>query len=148
VLLATDGSANGLLTVKGGGSGTPYKPGETLRRDFFVEMNGREVFKYAVRNMTSICKQVLEKHALGKEQVDVFIPHQANLRIIEAVGSRLDIPAEKVFVNLQKYGNTSAASVIIALSEARAEGFIKDGDLVLLGTFGGGFTWGSALVRF
>jgi 3-oxoacyl-[acyl-carrier-protein] synthase-3 len=148
VMLATDGSANGLLTVKGGGSGTPCKLGETIGRDFFVEMNGREVYKYAVRSMSSICKQVLEKHGLHKDQVDVFIPHQANLRIIDAVGTRLEMPAEKVFTNVHKYGNTSAASVIIALSEARAEGFIKDGNLVLLATFGGGFTWGTALVRF
>lgn len=148
VLLATDGSVSDLLTVKGGGSGSAYKPGETLRRDFFVEMNGREVYKYAVRAMSSICKTMLEKHGLTKEQVDVFIPHQANLRIIDAVGLRLDMPTEKIFTNVQKYGNTSAASVIIALSEARAEGFIKDGDTVLLSTFGGGFTWGSALVRF
>ncbi|OGR40051.1 MAG: 3-oxoacyl-ACP synthase [Desulfovibrionales bacterium GWA2_65_9] len=148
VLLATDGSAHGLLTVKGGGSGAPYKPGETVRRDFFVEMNGREVFKYAVRAMSSICKKMLEKNSLDKDQVDVFIPHQANLRIIDAVGTRLEMPTEKIFTNLQKYGNTSAASVIIALSEAREEGFIKDGNLVLLSTFGGGFTWGSALLRF
>ncbi len=148
VLLASDGSLGGLLTIKGGGSGTPYKPGGTVGRDFCVEMNGREVFKYAVRAMASICKEVLAKNGLTKEAVDVFIPHQANLRIIDAVGSRMEMPAEKVFTNVQKYGNTSAASVIIALSEARAEAFIKDGDLVLLGTFGGGFTWGSALVRF
>ncbi|MBU1229820.1 MAG: ketoacyl-ACP synthase III [Proteobacteria bacterium] len=148
VLVSSNGGVNGLLTVKGGGSGTPYKPGETIRRDFFVEMNGREVFKYAVRNMTAICKTVLEKNGVSKEQVDVFIPHQANLRIIDAVGERMEVPPHKIFTNLQKYGNTSAASVIIAMSEARAEGFIKDGDLVLLGTFGGGFTWGSALVQF
>ncbi|MDO9084218.1 MAG: beta-ketoacyl-ACP synthase III [Humidesulfovibrio sp.] len=148
VLLSADGSAGGLLTIKGGGSGTPYKLGETVRRDFFVEMNGREVFKYAVRNMTAICKTVLTKNGVSKDQVDVFIPHQANMRIIDAVGSRMEVPPHKIFTNLQKYGNTSAASVIIALSEARAEGFVKDGDLVLLGTFGGGFTWGSALVQF
>jgi 3-oxoacyl-[acyl-carrier-protein] synthase III len=148
VMLATDGSVSDLLTVKGGGSGSPYKPGETLRRDFFVEMNGREVYKYAVRAMSSICKTMMEKHGLDTDKVDVFIPHQANLRIIDAVGSRLNMPAEKVFTNVQKYGNTSAASVIIALSEARSEGFIKDGNTVLLSTFGGGFTWGSALVRF
>jgi len=132
VMLATDGSVSDLLTVKGGGSGSPYKPGETVRRDFFVEMNGREVYKYAVRAMSSICKTMMEKHGLVKEQVDVFIPHQANLRIIDAVGSRLEMPAEKIFTNVQKYGNTSAASVIIALSEARAEGFIKAGHRAML----------------
>jgi len=148
VLLATDGSANDLLTVKGGGSGSPVKPGETVGRSFFVEMNGREVYKYAVRAMSGICQTMMAKHGLNNDQIDVFIPHQANLRIIDAVGQRLEMPAEKVFTNVQKYGNTSAASVIIALSEAREEGFIKDGNMVLLSTFGGGFTWGSALVRF
>jgi len=148
VLLATDGSAHDLLTVKGGGSGAPYKPGETVRRDFFVEMNGREVYKYAVRAMTGICQTMMAKHGVAKEQVDVFIPHQANLRIIDAVGARLDMPAERIFTNVQKYGNTSAASVIIALSEAVESGFIKDTNLVLLSTFGGGFTYGSCLLRF
>ena len=148
VMLATDGSAHDLLTVKGGGSGSPVKPGAIVSRDFFVEMNGREVYKYAVRAMSSICREMLNKHGLTNADVDVFIPHQANLRIIDAVGARLEMPPEKIFTNVQKYGNTSAASVIIALSEARQEGFVKDGDLVLLSTFGGGFTWGSALVRF
>lgn len=148
VLLATDGSVNGLLTVKGGGSGTPYKLGDAIRRDFFVEMNGREVYKHAVRSMSSVCGEILEKHGYTKDDVDVFIPHQANLRIVEAVGKRLDIPESKVFTNLQKYGNTSAASVPLALSEAVAAGVVKPGHLVLLGTFGGGFTWGSSLLRF
>ncbi|MBU1041086.1 MAG: ketoacyl-ACP synthase III [Proteobacteria bacterium] len=148
VMLATDGSAHDLLTVKGGGSGSPVKPGGIVSRDFFVQMNGREVYKYAVRAMSSICREMLEKHGLTNDEVDVFIPHQANLRIIDAVGTRLEMPTEKIFTNVHKYGNTSAASVIIALSEARQEGVIKDGNLVLLSTFGGGFTWGSALVRF
>lgn len=148
VMLSSDGAVGELLTIKGGGSGTPYKLGDVIRRDFFVEMQGREVYKHAVRAMSSICEEVLAKNGLGVNDVDVFIPHQANLRIVEAVGKRLDMPEAKVFTNLQKYGNTSAASVPIALSEAVAEGVIKPGGLVLLGTFGGGFTWGSALVRF
>ncbi len=148
VLAASDGSVGELLTIKGGGSGTPYKLGDTIRNDFFVQMNGREVYKHAVRAMSSICQQVLEKRGLTCGDVNVFIPHQANLRIVEAVGKRLEIDEAKVFTNLQKYGNTSAASVPLALSEAHDEGFIKPGDLVLLGTFGGGFTWGSALVQF
>jgi 3-oxoacyl-[acyl-carrier-protein] synthase-3 len=148
VLVSSDGAVGDLLTIKGGGSGTPYKLNDAVRKDFFVEMNGREVYKHAVRAMSSICEDVLQKHGLAKGDVDVFIPHQANLRIVEAVGKRLDIPESKVFTNLQKYGNTSAASVPLALSEAVADGFIKPGHLVLLGTFGGGFTWGSALVRF
>lgn len=148
VLVASDGAVGDLLTIKGGGSGTPYKLGETIRRDFFVEMNGREVYKHAVRAMSSVCEELLTRHGLTKDDVDVLIPHQANLRIVEAVGKRLDIPESKVFTNLQKYGNTSAASVPLALSEAVAQGFVKPGNLVLMGTFGGGFTWGSALVKF
>lgn len=148
VLLAADGSVGDLLTVKGGGSGTPYKLGDAVRKDFFVEMNGREVYKHAVRNMSGICEEILTKHGLTDKDVDVFIPHQANLRIVEAVGKRLNLPEERVFTNLQKYGNTSAASVPLALSEAVGDGVIKPGHTVLLGTFGGGFTWGSALLRF
>lgn len=148
VLVASDGAVGDLLTIKGGGSGTPYKLGETIRRDFFVEMNGREVYKHAVRAMSGVCEELMTRHGFTCADVDVFIPHQANLRIVEAVGKRLAMPEEKVFTNLQKYGNTSAASVPLALSEAVTEGFVKPGNLVLLGTFGGGFTWGSALVRF
>jgi len=148
VLVSADGAMGDLLTVKGGGSGTPYKLGEAIRSDFFVQMNGREVYKHAVRSMSSICAELLQKHGLTSQDVDVFIPHQANLRIVEAVGKRLEIPEAKVFTNLQKYGNTSAASVPLGLSEAVAEGFVKPGHLVLLGTFGGGFTWGSGLIRF
>jgi 3-oxoacyl-[acyl-carrier-protein] synthase-3 len=148
VLVASDGSVGDLLTIKGGGSGTTYALGDTVRRDFFVEMNGREVYKHAVRAMSGVCEEVMARHGLTPADVDVFIPHQANLRIVEAVGKRLSLPEEKVFTNLQKYGNTSAASVPLALAEACLEGFIKPGNLVLLGTFGGGFTWGSALIRF
>jgi len=148
VLVASDGAMGDLLTIKGGGSGTPYKLGDAVRRDFFVEMNGREVYKHAVRAMSGVCEELMTRHGYTCADVDVFIPHQANLRIVEAVGKRLGMPTEKVFTNLQKYGNTSAASVPLALSEAHAEGVIKPGNLVLLGTFGGGFTWGSALVRF
>ncbi|MBI5518452.1 MAG: ketoacyl-ACP synthase III [Desulfovibrio sp.] len=148
VLVSSDGAVGDLLTIKGGGSGTPYKLGDAIRRDFFVEMNGREVYKHAVRAMSSICEEMLTRHGLTTSDVDVFIPHQANLRIVEAVGKRLDMPEAKVFTNLQKYGNTSAASVPLALSEAVAEGFVKPGSLVLLGTFGGGFTWGSGLLKF
>lgn len=148
VLLSSDGAMGDLLTVKGGGCAHTYKPGETIRDDFFVQMQGREVYKHAVRSMSGICEAILEKNGIDKDQVDVFIPHQANMRIIEAVGKKMDMPTEKLFTNVHKYGNTSAASVIIALSEARDTGFIKDGNLVLLGTFGGGFTWGSALVQF
>lgn len=148
VMLSSDGALGELLTVKGGGSAQTYAAGETVGEEYFVQMQGREIYKHAVRSMTEISKAVLKKNGLGIEDVDVLVPHQANLRIIEAVGKKLGIAKEKVFVNVEKYGNTSAASVPIALSEAVQSGFIGKGQLVLITTFGGGFTWGSALVRF
>lgn len=148
VLLRSDGALGDFLTVKGGGSARPYALGETVCEDFFIQMQGRDVFKHAVRSMESVSREVLERNGFGVDQVDVCIPHQANLRIIEHVGKKLTIPEDKIFVNLDRYGNTSAASIPIALAEALQTGFVKAGDLVLLTTFGGGFTWGSALLRF
>ena len=147
-MLAADGSLGNLLTVHGGGSAYAYKLGEPVGEEFFVQMAGRDVFKHAVRSMAGICNDLLERNGLTRADVDVLLPHQANYRIIDAVGRKLEIPEEKVFCNIHKYGNTSAASVPLALSEAVEDGFIKDGDLVLLTTFGGGFTWGATLVQF
>jgi 3-oxoacyl-[acyl-carrier-protein] synthase-3 len=147
-LLSSEGKLGSLLTVRGGASGTPYKPGEPVRRDFFVEMQGREVFRHAVRAMLSVSAELLERNGFKPEDVGVFIPHQANMRIIEAVGQKIGVPRERIYVNVDRYGNTSAASIAIALAEARLTGFVKDGDLVLMATFGGGFTWGAALVQF
>lgn len=148
VKLATDGNLGSLLTVSGGGSASTYKPGETIRDDYFVQLQGREVFKHAVRSMSTICESILGANGLEKTDVDVLLPHQANWRIIDAVGRKLEFPAEKVYSNVERFGNTSAASVPLALSEAVDTGFIKDGDTVLLTSFGGGFTWGSALLKF
>ncbi len=148
VILRSDGALGDFLTIRGGGSARPYALGEIVREDFFIQMQGRDVFKHAVRSMESVSREILERNGFGVEQVDVFISHQANLRIIEHVGKKLGFPEDKVFVNLDRYGNTSAASVPIALAEALQTGFVKAGDLVLLATFGGGFTWGSALLRF
>lgn len=148
VILSSDGALGNLLAVRGGGSAFPYKPGDTIRRDFFVEMQGREVFRHAVRSMLSVSAEILERNGLTPDEVDVFIPHQANLRIIEAVGDKVGVPRERIFINVDRYGNTSAAAVAIALAEARLTGFIKNGDLVLLTAFGGGFTWGAVLLRF
>ncbi len=147
-LLSSEGKLGSLLTVRGGASGTTYKPGEPVRRDFFVEMQGREVFRHAVRAMLSVSAELLERNGFKPEDVGVFIPHQANMRIIEAVGQKIGVPRERIYVNVDRYGNTSAASIAIALAEARLTGFVKDGDLVLMATFGGGFTWGAALVQF
>jgi 3-oxoacyl-[acyl-carrier-protein] synthase-3 len=148
ILLRSDGSLWPLLTVKGGGSGWPVKLGDVVREDFFIEMNGPEVYKNAVRSMGSVCEEIMEKNGLSGDDIDLFIPHQANLRIIEAVGKRLKFFGDRVMVTVDRYGNTSAASVAIALADAVAEGRIKPGARVLLATFGGGFTWGAALLKF
>jgi len=148
IRLAADGSLGDLLTVNGGGSRYAYKLGETVGEEFFVQFQGREVFKHAVRNMCGICETVLKDNGMVKADVDVLIPHQANWRIIDAVGRKLEIPAERVFSNVDRYGNTSAASVPVALSEALDTEFVKKGDTVLIPTFGGGFTWAAALIQF
>ncbi|MDR3176559.1 MAG: ketoacyl-ACP synthase III [Desulfovibrio sp.] len=148
VLLGSDGSQGNLLLMDGGFASLPYKLGEPVGPEYFIRMNGGLVFKNAVRRLAESCAEILKRNGYGVEQVDLFVPHQANLRIIEAVGSRLGIEKEKVFLNVHKYGNTSAASVPIALGEALREGRIREGMLVLVSTFGGGLTWGSALLKF
>lgn len=148
IILAADGSLGDLLTVNGGGSAHSYKKGETVGDEYFVQMQGRDIFKHAVRNMVSVSEALLAKHGIDKNDVDVLIPHQANMRIIDAVGRKFDIPEEKVYSNIDRYGNTSAASVPVALTEAVQTGFVKKGDLVLIPTFGGGFTWGAGLIQF
>ncbi|KAB1442117.1 beta-ketoacyl-ACP synthase III [Pseudodesulfovibrio senegalensis] len=148
VKLSTDGSLANLLTVSGGGSAATYKLGDTVGPEYFIQMQGREIFKHAVRSMTGICNQILEDNNLTNKDVDVLIPHQANWRIIDAVGRKFEIPAEQVYSNVQRFGNTSAASVPLALSEADETGFLKEGNLVMLTAFGGGFTWASALLQY
>lgn len=148
VILHADGAAADLLTVRGGGSACPPVLGATIGPEYFVEMNGREVYKYAVRLMTEVSQEILAKNGLAVSDVDLFIPHQANIRIIEAVARKLDIPLERCFVDVDRFGNTSAASIPIALTEARAHGRIHPGDTVLLASFGGGFTWAAALLQF
>ena len=110
-------------------------------------MNGRHVFKYAVTKFPEVIKEALDAAGINKDEVDLVIPHQANLRITEAVRMRLELPEEKVYSNIHKYGNTTAASIPIALSEAISEGVINEGSMVCLAAFGSGFTWASALLR-
>jgi len=148
ILLHANGKLGDLLTVTGGGSSHPPQLGEPIDENYFVQMQGQEVFKYAVRYMANVCKDILVKNNLSSEQIDLFVPHQANVRIIDALRKKLELDPEKVFVNVQNYGNTSAASVPLALSEAYAEGKIKSGDKVLMVAFGGGFTWGSSILQF
>jgi 3-oxoacyl-[acyl-carrier-protein] synthase-3 len=114
----------------------------------YINMKGRELFKLAVKSMEEVCLEVLQRAGLSVEQIDLFVPHQANIRIVEALAERLSLSMEKVYSNIHKYGNTSAASIPIALTEAYLEGRLKRGDLVLMTAMGGGLTWGAMLIRF
>lgn len=114
----------------------------------FIKMHGNEVFKVAVRALENVALEALEHNGLKGDDIDWFIPHQANERIITATAKRLGVPMEKVYMNLHRYGNTSAASIPLALDEAVRDGKVREGDLILLDAFGGGFTWASALVRW
>ena len=147
VRCGADGRQYPLLTV-GGGTSRNYKPGDPIQNDFYLQMQGREVFKQAVRSLSTVCSELLEGNGLTLEDIDLFIPHQANLRIIEAVGDPLKLGSEKIFVNLDEYGNTSAASIPLGIGDACAQGRIRPGSRVLLSAFGGGFTWGAALLEF
>ncbi len=145
---ASDGSQAQLLMTPGGGSKNPCSQEVLDKRLNYMKMSGNEVFKIAVKTLTNDVVDILAKNKLEAKQIDHFIPHQANLRIIEAVRAKLDFPEEKTVYTIAKYGNTSAASIPMAINDAYEDGRIKKGDLMLLDTFGGGFTWGSALVRF
>ncbi len=145
--LHSDGNLWELIHAPGGGSLHPYSPETSKQWVHAIKMLGNETFKHAVTKLVEVSREALESNGVAVSDVDLFVPHQANERIISAVGKRLGIPEEKVFMNLSRYGNTSAASIPIALAEARAQGRLKKGDLVLLAAFGAGLTWGSALVR-
>ncbi|RKX30918.1 MAG: 3-oxoacyl-ACP synthase [Verrucomicrobia bacterium] len=147
-VLHSDGSLGELLMVPGGGSRAPASHESVDKGLHFLKMQGREVFKYAVNNMTAAALEVLEKTGLKKDQIACVIPHQANHRIIKAVADRVGIPLERFFINVDRYGNTSAASVIIALDEAVRSGRVRPGDLVMFLVFGGGFTWGAMVLEW
>jgi 3-oxoacyl-[acyl-carrier-protein] synthase III len=146
--LGADGTCGSLIEMPAGGSRMPATEETVRNRLHTVHMKGNEVYKMGVRGMADVCIKVLEKAKCSPADVDLFVPHQANLRIIEATAKRLEMPMEKVFTNIHKYGNTSAASVPLALDEARRMGRLHSGDLVLMVVFGGGLTWGAALVRW
>ncbi len=147
-LIRSDGSYWELLYQAGVGSRHPAVQKTLDDKEIFLRMQGNEVFKLAVRAMEDAALQVLADNNLVPGDIDLFIPHQANKRIIDAIGKRLGLPAEKVFVNLDRYGNTSAASIPLALDEANRSGRIKEGDLVMFDAFGGGLTWGAMPVRW
>lgn len=142
-----DGSQKDILAVPLG-SAQPLTPESVARGDHYLTMAGREVFKQAVRSLVEVSKAVLDKVGLSVADIDYYITHQANKRIISAVGSHLDLPPEKVPMNLQRYGNTSAASLPILLAELVENGSIKPGQLLLISAFGGGLTWGAVLLRW
>ena len=146
--LFSNGSLFHLLEIPGGGTAMPWTAEGLIRGDHFVKMQGKEVYRVAVESMTQSSQLALQKGGFTIADVDVFIPHQANLRIMDGVAKRLQIPEKKVFMNVDRVGNTSGASIAIALDEAIHQKKIKQGDLVLLTTFGAGFAWGSALIRW
>ncbi|VAX16905.1 3-oxoacyl-[acyl-carrier-protein] synthase, KASIII [hydrothermal vent metagenome] len=144
----SNGAYGDLLTTGGVASRRPETGRAIEDAGYFLEMKGNQTFKVAVKRMADVASRLLEKNGLTAGDVDIVIPHQANIRIINAVGKSLGVPEEKVFVNIDRYGNTSAASIPIAMYEAVEEGRVKPGDLVLLVAFGGGLTWGATLIRW
>ncbi len=148
VVLSNDGSKAECLYIPGGGSRNPTSEETLKQRQHFIKMNGPEVFKSAVRGMSEACILAAQRADVKLSEVDLMVAHQANARIIEAIQKRLNMPAEKVYQNLQRYGNTSAASVPIALYDAQQEGRIKVGTRLVVAGFGGGFSCGAALVRW
>jgi 3-oxoacyl-[acyl-carrier-protein] synthase-3 len=143
----SDGTLAKLLMLPGGGSRNPATHETVDQKMHYMKMDGREVFKHAITCMTSAAREALDKCGLSVDDVQCIIPHQANMRIIQAVADRIGGGPDKYYINVDRLGNTSAASVIVALDEAVKAGRVKKGDLVLLVAFGGGFTWGATLVE-
>jgi len=146
--LGADGSKGDLLELPAGGSRLPASHETVDQRLHYMKMKGSEVFKFAGRAMAKSNQKVLEQTGLTIDQIDLLIPHQANMRIIEVAARLSNLPMERVYLNIAKYGNTSAATTAVGLHEAREEGRIKPGSKVILVSFGGGFTWGSCLIQF
>lgn len=151
-ILSTCLGANGdeweLLYMPGGGSRIPPSEESIRNKSHYLKMKGKEVFKEAVKALESSSLEAIRRADITPEEIDLFIPHQANYRILDAVRRRVGLPEEKVFSNLDRYGNTSSASVPLALDEAVRSGRVKEGDTILISVFGAGFTWGAAVVRW
>lgn len=144
--IKTDGRLDQLLWMPGGGTRFPLSVSLSENLNC-IKMEGPEVFKAAVTAMGDAATHILQQTGLTPEEIDLLIPHQANIRIINATARKLKLPPEKVYINIQDYGNTSAASIPVAIDEAKQKGILKPGDICLMVAFGGGFTWGSAVVR-
>jgi 3-oxoacyl-[acyl-carrier-protein] synthase-3 len=146
--LHSDGGLWELLYIPGGGCVYPPSAEMAEKRDYCIRMHGNEVYKHAVRSMADVAREAMSANDLEPEDVDLFIPHQANIRIMNKVAERLKISPDRVYMNIERYGNTSSASIPVALDEANRSGRLKPGDLVLLDAFGGGFTWGAVMIRW
>ncbi|MCR4292835.1 MAG: ketoacyl-ACP synthase III [Candidatus Kuenenia sp.] len=146
--LVSDGTYADVLITPGGGSKHPATIESVQERLHYIRFKGKEVFKLAINTITNLVIETAQKNGFAVQDIDLIIPHQSNLRIIEATMERLKLPMEKAFVNIDKYGNTSSASVPIAIDEAQQEGRLRKGDLVMLVAFGGGLTWGSCVIRW
>ena len=147
-LLRIDGSGGEALIMPGGGSLHPASADTIKKKMHYVRQDGKTVFKFAVKGMANISSEILKKNNYTGDDVKLFIPHQANKRIIDAAAKRCRIPMDRVLININKYGNTTDATIPIGMDEAASNGLIKDGDLVLTSSFGAGFTWGSILIRW
>jgi 3-oxoacyl-[acyl-carrier-protein] synthase-3 len=144
--LGAYGAGSDLLIMPAGGSARPASPETVANRQHYIYMKGNEVFRFAVRSMGQATQEVLRQAGLSVEDISLFIPHQANLRIIEALAERLGLPMERIFVNLHRYGNMSAATIPVALCEAAEEGRLKEGDIVVTTAFGAGLTWAAGVI--
>lgn len=144
--LGADGSGGELLKVSGGGSRVPASEESIQTKQHFIHMAGNDVFKFAVRIMGSAAEEALIKAGLTKDDIDLLVPHQANIRIIQSALNRLNLPEDKAMINLEKYGNMSSASIPVALAEAVEQGRVKEGDRLMLVGFGGGLTWGASVL--
>ncbi len=148
VRMQSDGELGEVLVIPAGGSARPASEETVRAREHFIQMQGRKLFPFAVRSMEESLRQSLDEAGLSPKDLDVLIPHQANLRILDAVRERMDIPAEKMLVNIDRYGNTSSASIPVLLDEAVRSGRVKRDDVVGFCAFGGGATWGASVVRW
>lgn len=146
--IKSDGRLAPLLYIPGGGTRDPISDKVVKERSHFMKMAGREVFKHAVLEMAEACDEALQRAGIKSEEIDLLVPHQANIRIIDATARHAGIPEEKVVITVDKFGNTSAASIPMALADAEQRGVLTPGKVVLLVAFGAGFTWGAAVIRW
>jgi 3-oxoacyl-[acyl-carrier-protein] synthase-3 len=146
--LGTDGSGMPVLNMPAGGARLPASAQTVEARQHFLKMNGREVFRFATRAVAHSCANVLQAAGTSVDEIDLFVPHQANLRIIDNVAKRLGIAPDRVFTNLERYGNTSCASIPLCLAEAEETGRLKDGGRLLLAGFGAGLSWGTCVTTW